>query len=75
MAAGTRKRIDPDLTREQKKKLDEMWEEARKKSQSKNGIQFYVISMENLEMRSQRVEMEEEVDSPVEQKSESTFVQ
>ena len=53
----SRFRIDPDLTRKQQEKLDEMWNEARKKTEAKNGIKFFVIGMENPEMRSQKIEV------------------
>ena len=56
---NTRHRIDPDLTKEQMLKLDEMWNLARKKSESKNGLRFFVVGKENPEIRSQRVEEEE----------------
>ena len=52
----SRWRIDPDLTKQQQDKLNEMWNEARKKTEAKNGIRYYVIGMENPELRSQRVE-------------------
>ena len=56
---ATRLRIDPDLTKQQQDKLNEMWDEARKKTDAKNGVRYFVIGMENPEMRCQRVETEE----------------
>ena len=54
---GTRYRIDPDLTKDQMARLDNLWETARSKTaESKNGLKFYVVGMENPELRSTRVE-------------------
>ncbi len=56
-ANDTRYRLDPDLTKEQKKHLDEMHEEARRKS--KNGVRFYVIGKERPVLRSREMTPEE----------------
>ena len=50
----TKFRIDPDLTKDQMKNLDNLWEEARRKS--KNGMKFYVAGMENPVLRQSREE-------------------
>ena len=55
-AENSRFRIDPDLTKQQQEKLDEMWNEARKRTEAKNGVRYFVIGMENPELRSQKVE-------------------
>ena len=61
--SDTRHRIDPDLTREQKARLDELWEEARQKTAaSKNGTTYFVIGKERPELRSKKTE-EQESDS------------
>ena len=57
---NTRYRIDPDLTREQQQKLNDLWDEARKKNESKNGVKYFVIGRENPELRSRKVEEEEQ---------------
>jgi len=50
---GTRFRIDADLTREQKKNLDELWAQARQKTEedSKHGKRYFVIGQENPVLR------------------------
>lgn len=53
---GTRYRIEPDLTREQRERLTNLWEEANKKS--KNGKKFFVIGKENPVLRWRAVEEE-----------------
>jgi hypothetical protein len=54
---GTRHRIDPDMTKEQMARLDNMWTEAREKS--KNGVKFYVVGKENPILRSRELSEEE----------------
>ncbi len=56
-AQKTRYRLDPDLSKEQKKRLEELHEEAR--SKSKNGKRFYVIGKENPVLRSREMTEEE----------------
>ena len=61
---GSRYRIDPDLTQEQKAKLDDLWETARKKTaEAKNGVKYFVIGKENPRLRSEKVEQEREESS------------
>ncbi len=54
---GTRFRLDPDLSKEQKMKLEEMYEEARTKS--KNRVKYFVIGKESPVMKSRTLTSEE----------------
>ncbi len=47
---GTRYRVDPDLTKEQRDKLEAMWKEAHQKTMPE--VRFYVVGQENPVLRS-----------------------
>ncbi len=53
----TRFRLDPDMSKEQKEKLEKMYEEARQKS--KNDKKFYVVGKERPVMKSRDLTPEE----------------
>jgi len=59
---GTRFRIEADLTKEQREKLEKTWEIARKKNEeskeAKNGLVFFVIGQENPVIRSRKMTQE-----------------
>ncbi len=50
---GTRYRVDPDLTKEQRAKLEALWEEAHQKTTPE--VRFYVVGQENPVLRSRKL--------------------
>ena len=54
---GTRYRVDPDLTKEQRDKLEVMWKEAHQKTRPE--VCFYVVGQENPVLMSRKLKEKE----------------